>query len=137
MKRSTVLTEKNRGTWATVFVGLILLPVVLSVLKPLWAAEPEVFLEAPDARWEACLKDPEYMRYHHMDLLKEARSDVIRAGLKGGITLAGCGDCHQNRDLFCDRCHEKASVSLDCWGCHYYLTDSELEELEEHERGGG
>ena len=26
MKRSTVLTEKNRGTWATVFAGLILLP---------------------------------------------------------------------------------------------------------------
>ena len=73
------------------------------------------------------------MRFHHMDLLKEARADVIRAGLKGGITLAGCGDCHHNRELFCDRCHEKASVTLDCWGCHYYLTDSELEELE----GGG
>lgn len=133
MKRSTVLTEKNRGTWATVFAALILLPVLLSALRPLWAAEPEVFLEDPDPRWENCVRDPEYMRFHHMDLLKETRSDVIRAGLKGGITLAGCGDCHHNRDQFCDRCHEKASVSLDCFGCHYYLTASELEELE----GGG
>jgi hypothetical protein len=136
MKRSTVLTEKNRGTWATVFVFLIFLPVVLSILRPLWASEPEVFLEEPDPRWENCIRDAEYMRYRHMDLLKEARSDVIRSGLKGGITLAGCGDCHHNRDLFCDRCHEKASVSLDCWGCHFYLTDAEIQELEAHEGGG-
>jgi len=133
MKRSTVLTEKNRGTWASVFAVLILFPVVLSILKPLWAAEPEVFLEAPDARWENCVRDAEYMRFRHMDLLKDTRSDVIRSGLKGGITLVGCGDCHHNRDLFCDRCHEKASVSLDCWGCHYYLAAAEREELE----GGG
>jgi len=136
MKRSTVLTERNRGTWATVFTVIILLPVVFSVLKPLWAAEPETFLEPPDPRWENCVRDAEYMRFHHMDLLKDTREDVIRSGLKGGITLAGCGDCHRHRDLFCDRCHEAASVSLDCWGCHYYLTESEIRELEEHERGG-
>lgn len=133
MKRSTVLTEKNRGAWATAFAIVILLPVVLSILRPLWAAEPEVFLEPVDARWESCIRDTEYMRFRHMDLLKDIRADVIRDGFKGGITLAGCGDCHQNREAFCDRCHEKASVALDCFGCHFYLTDAELEELE----GGG
>ena len=136
MKRSTVLTEKNRSTWATVFAVLILLPVALSLLRPLWASEPEPFLEAPDPRWENCVRDAEYMRFYHMDLLKEVRADVIRAGLKGGITLAGCGDCHHNRDLFCDRCHQEASVTLDCWGCHYYLTDQELQELEETNGSG-
>ena len=69
MKRSTVLTKKNRGTWASVFAILILLPVALSLLKPLWAAEPEVFLEAPDTRWENCVRDAEYMRFHHWELL--------------------------------------------------------------------
>lgn len=133
MKRSTVLTERNRGAWATAFAIVILLPVALSILRPLWAAEPDVFLEPADPRWENCVRDVDYMRFHHMDLLKEVRSDVVRAGLKGGITLKGCGECHHNRDLFCDRCHEKASVVLDCWGCHYYLTRSEIEELE----GGG
>lgn len=133
MKRSTVLTERNRATWATAFVGIILLPVLFSLLKPLWAAEPEIFLEAPDSRWENCVRDTEYMRFHHMDLLKEVRGDVIRNGLKGGITLAGCGDCHHNRDQFCDRCHEKASVTLDCFGCHFYLTEAEIQALE----GGG
>jgi hypothetical protein len=68
MKRSTVLTEKNRGTWATAFAVVIFLPVALSILRPLWAAEPEVFLEAPDARWDNCVRDIEYMRFHHMDL---------------------------------------------------------------------
>jgi len=133
MKRSTVLTEKNRGTWATVFAVIILLPIALSLVVSRGETTPEVFLEAPDSRWANCVRDAEYMRFRHMDLLKEVRSDVIRDGLKGGITLAGCGDCHHNREQFCDRCHEAASVSLDCWGCHYYLTDSELEELE----GGG
>ena len=137
MKRSTVLTEKNRGTWATVFAMIIMVPVALSLLGFVFSRggdPPEVFLEPSDLRWENCIRDAEYMRFRHMDLLKEVRSDVIRHGLKGGITLAGCGDCHQNRDQFCDKCHEAASVSLDCWGCHYYLTASEREELE---RGGG
>ena len=32
MKRSTVLTKKNRGAWATAFAAIILLPVALSLL---------------------------------------------------------------------------------------------------------
>ena len=137
MKRSTVLTEKNRGAWATVFAVIILLPVVLSLVgfvASQGGRRAEPFLEAPDPEWKNCVRDAAFMRYRHMDLLKQVRSDVIRAGLKGGITLAGCGDCHHNRDQFCDKCHLAASVSLDCWGCHYYLTASEREELER--RGG-
>jgi hypothetical protein len=137
MKRSTVLTEKNRGTWATVFAVIILLPVLIALfgmIVPSSGDAAEVFLEDPDPRWENCLRDTEFMRFHHMDLLKETREDVIRRGLKGGVTLAGCGDCHHNRDQFCDKCHEKASVVLDCFGCHYYLSAEERLELE---REGG
>jgi hypothetical protein len=133
MKRSTVLTQRNRGTWATIFAVIILLPVALSLagFVTFRADEtPELFLEAPNPEWKNCLRDAAFMRFQHMDLLKEVRSDVIRRGLKGGITLARCGDCHQNRDQFCDKCHEAASVLLDCWGCHYYLTASERGELE-------
>lgn len=132
MKRSAVITEKNRATWATVFAVLIFLPVVLSILGLVFSRSAEaetVFLEAPDPRWENCVRDVEYMRFRHMDLLKEVRAEVIRQGLKGGITLAGCGDCHHNRDQFCDKCHQKASVTLDCFGCHYYLTAEERAEL--------
>jgi hypothetical protein len=131
MKRSTVLTEKNRIKWATVFTVLILLPVVLSVAGLAFARpqEVQVFLEPPDPRWESCYRDTEYMRFHHMDLLKEIRDEVVRYGLKGGITLAGCGDCHTNRDQFCDRCHDVANVRLDCFGCHYYPERASEREL--------
>ncbi len=132
MKRSTVLTEKNRAKWATAFAVIILLPLGLSILGlvlPRGSDASEVFLEEVDPRWENCVRDSSYMRYYHMDVLKQARSEVIREGLKGGITLAGCGDCHVNRDQFCDKCHEAASVSLDCFGCHYYLTAEEQAEL--------
>jgi hypothetical protein len=131
MKRSTVLTEKNRIKWATVFSVLILLPIALSVVGFGFSRgqEVEVFLEAPDSRWESCYRDTEYMRYHHMDLLRDVREDVVRYGVRGGVTLAGCGDCHTNRDQFCDRCHEAASVSLDCFGCHFYPETASEREL--------
>jgi hypothetical protein len=131
MKRSTVLTEKNRIKWATVFSVLILLPIALSVVGfgVSRGEEVEVFLEAPDSRWESCYRDTEYMRYHHMDLLRDVREDVVRYGVRGGVTLAGCGDCHTNRDQFCDRCHEAASVSLDCFGCHFYPETASEREL--------
>jgi hypothetical protein len=133
MKRSTVLTEKNRGAWATVFAIVILLPLGLSLvgLGSSWGQEPEeAFLEAPDPRWDSCFRDLEYMRFRHMDLLKEIREEVVRHGIKGGITLAGCADCHRNRAQFCDRCHEAASVALDCFGCHFYPeTAAEAERL--------
>lgn len=133
MKRSTVLTEKNRGTWATIFLVLILIPLALSIVgigESGGVEATEVFLEAPDARWESCFREVEYMRFKHMDFLKDVREDVVRHGLKGGVTLAGCQDCHRNRELFCDRCHDAASVNLDCWGCHFYPeTAAEAERL--------
>ena len=132
MKRSTVLTEKNRAKWATAFAVIILLPLALSVVGlviPREGDASEVFLEKVDPRWENCVRDSSYMRFRHMDLLKEVRSEVIREGRKGGVTLAGCGDCHVHREEFCDKCHEAASVSLDCFGCHYYLTAEEQAEM--------
>ena len=134
MKRSTVLTEKNRATWATAFAVVILLPVAWSLLGfvfPRVAESREVFLEKVDPKWQNCVLDSTEMRYHHMDLLKDLRDRVIREGQKGsiGITLSGCGECHVNRVEFCDRCHDAASVNLDCFHCHFYPdTDAERQE---------
>jgi len=129
MKLSTALNRENRGVVATVLVIIILLPLAASMVGFAFAAGreiPEVFLEKADPRWESCVRDAEYMRFYHMDFLKEVREDVVRAGIKGGVTLAGCGDCHRNRIEFCDKCHNAASVSLDCFGCHFYPeTDAE------------
>lgn len=131
MKLSTALNRENRGKAATVLVAVILLPVALSLLGFAFQGRsetPEVFLEKVDPKWESCVKDAEWMRFHHMDFLKDIREDVVRAGIKGGVTLAGCGDCHLNRANFCDRCHQVANVTLDCFGCHFY-PETEAERL--------
>jgi len=123
MKRSTILTEKNRSTWATIFAVVILLPIGLSAFGlhiPSPPEMPEVFLEPVDQKWENCIRDSTEMRFRHMEVLKEIRDKVIRLGIRDEVTLAGCGTCHINRERFCDRCHAEASVTLDCFGCHYY-----------------
>ncbi len=129
MKLSTALNRENRGVVATVLIVLILLPLGISIVGFVFQGRrqvPDVFLEKVDPKWESCVRDPEYMRFYHMDFLKQTREDVVRAGIKGGVTLAGCGDCHRNREDFCDRCHQAASVDLDCFGCHFYPeTDAE------------
>lgn len=123
MKLSTALNRENRGVVATVLVILILLPLGASIVGFAFGGReefPQVFLEKADPQWESCVKEAEWMRFRHMDFLKEIREDVIRKGIKGGVTLSGCGDCHLNRVEFCDKCHKAANVILDCFGCHFY-----------------
>ena len=130
MKRSTILTERNRSTWASIFAVVILLPVGLSLVgfnAPRDPEMPEVFLEKVDPKWENCIRDTDEMRFRHMEILKEIRDKVIRHGIRDEVTLAGCGECHVNRARFCDRCHAAASVTLDCFGCHYYPESASVE----------
>ncbi|MHC4777965.1 MAG: hypothetical protein ACYTFG_05225 [Planctomycetota bacterium] len=78
------------------------------------------FIEKPDPKHTACIKDVEYMRLHHSELLKDIREKSVREGIRGDIKLNDCQTCHTNRAKFCDRCHEMASIRLDCFKCHYY-----------------
>jgi hypothetical protein len=58
--------------------------------------------------------------------LKKLRDQVMREGRRDEITgvgaqgLGSCRGCHATRERFCDRCHDQASVRLDCFGCHVY-----------------
>ncbi len=78
------------------------------------------FLERPEAQYENCVRETVYMRFHHWELLREIRREVVRYGVRGDVGLAKCRDCHTSRERFCDRCHGAASVVVDCFGCHYY-----------------
>ena len=137
MKLSTALNRENRGIVATILVVILLIPFGASLVGFVFLRGPEVpevFLELPDPQYQECVREASYMRFYHMDFLKEVREDVVRRGIPGGVTLAGCGDCHQNRVEFCDKCHEAASVILDCFGCHFY---PETHEERLREMGGG
>ena len=115
---------------ATVSAAIILLPLGYSVVCSAFSlvgASPEPFLEKPDGKYgEKCIggRDPAYMRFHHMELLKEVREDV-REGRRGEIRLNDCWKCHADpkrqtsRAAFCDRCHNAVNLHLNCFGCHH------------------
>ena len=133
MNLNRVLTKTNVGIIAAIAVLAMLAPVGYSLTRfgVAQATEvPQVFLEMPDPQYQECVRETTYMRFHHMDLLKQTREEFIRDGIRGEVTLSGCRDCHENRDRFCNQCHDAASLTLDCFGCHYYPeSDEELQHI--------
>ncbi|MCP4572613.1 MAG: hypothetical protein GY838_09715 [bacterium] len=105
---------------------VILAPLGLSVIGAVSAGDPgaeEPFLELPPEPNEGCVRDAEFMRFHHWELLREVRDQVVRGGGRHEISLDRCRSCHPSRERFCSRCHEAVSLQPDCFGCHYYPAD--------------
>ena len=111
-----------------IVVGLVIALVVLTV--PIWftlaaARGPAPELVLPDGQ---CVRDAEYMRAHHMELLNQWRDEVVRHNDRGDIQrngkrypkslTRGCQSCHTSRDHFCKKCHDYANVEPTCWHCH-------------------
>lgn len=116
--------RSGRGSLVVVIpVLLLLLPFGYSLVSALVArkgAAPEAFLERPDPRYESCVKETDYMRFHHWELLRGIREEVVRYGKRGELGLKKCRQCHTSRERFCNRCHEAVSLYPDCFDCHYY-----------------
>ena len=120
--------ESNKGPInkvALVAIVVLFLPLAYSIVS--YAASPgppegELFLEEPVGDGGKCAQgmDAEYMRFHHWELLQHVREEVVRYGHRGDDGLSSCANCHQSRERFCDKCHERASVLPDCFTCHYY-----------------
>ena len=108
-----------------VFLVLITFPIWYNMATGKSGYVPE--LEKP-VKGEQCVRDTEYMRSHHMDLLNEWRDQVVREGERfesGPVghsyerSLSGtCLDCHENKEKFCDQCHNYMGVAPYCWSCH-------------------
>jgi hypothetical protein len=80
---------------------------------------------------EQCVRPTPEIRRYHMALLKHQRDVTVHQGVrKTADALAGCIDCHTNRDgqgkpvpvnaqgQFCQSCHAFTAVHLDCFQCH-------------------
>jgi hypothetical protein len=78
-----------------------------------------------------CIRDTEWMRRHHMQLLMHTRDAVVYRGIRDpNETLPGCMNCHLTRladgsyptvsspQFFCNSCHSYAGVETDCFSCH-------------------
>ena len=112
-----------------VFVGLVTSPLWFNAMTEEAASPPE--FKPPPNGSANCVKDTEWMRSSHMDLLNEWRDDVVRrddrwytfnlAGeettVSKSLTLT-CMDCHSNKAEFCDSCHAYMAVTPYCWDCH-------------------
>ena len=121
MSRRRRFDDKRSLIAIGVLVLFVLIPVSYSVVSYVSARSAKPFLEKPDpAKYQECVRDTEYMRFHHWELLAKTREDVVRHGIRGDVTLSGCRECHANRERFCNECHNAVNLTPDCFGCHYY-----------------
>ncbi|MBN1588550.1 MAG: hypothetical protein JW888_03455 [Pirellulales bacterium] len=120
------MTDNLKSIAVAIIVLIILFPFGYSMVQPIVSQDTEAaepFLDLPKG---TCVAERTYMRYHHMDLLKEARDEAVREGKRGKkglngeeITINNCLKCHGNRERFCDRCHEAVNLHPNCFRCHF------------------
>ena len=123
MKKNKLSRKYSGMIGWTVLILIILIPVGYSVASFVSAqvnTDAEPFLEMPNPKYKNCVKDTDYMRYHHWELLNAVREEVVRYGKRGEISLNKCRECHTSREKFCNQCHNATSLYPDCFGCHYY-----------------
>ncbi len=86
------------------------------------APRPEVKIEKEGK----CVRDTEFMRRNHMNILLHAREDVVREGVRiKDDSLNNCRNCHPSRGDFCIKCHSYIGVKTECFECHYYPKKAE------------
>jgi hypothetical protein len=111
----------------------ILLAGVLSALAGCSSKAEDLAVEgsAKAAKLTQCVEPTSFMRRNHMELIKHQRDVTVHQGVRATrYSLATCIDCHVQYDMqgravpvngedqFCDRCHDRLAVHLDCFGCH-------------------
>lgn len=114
-----------------ILTGLAVFVVVMTY--PFWnnigrAAYVKPELEKPRIA-KQCVENVEFMRAEHMAMLNQWRDEVVRDGIHEyhsaftheaytkSLTKT-CLKCHENKDKFCDKCHNSVGVSPYCWDCH-------------------
>ena len=85
----------------------------------------------PMGQGDACVKDIDFMRRNHMELLKHQRDETMINGVRSEqYSLKECLSCHAvygadalavtvaDSSHFCRSCHDFAAVNIDCFQCH-------------------
>ncbi|MBN1608382.1 MAG: sulfate reduction electron transfer complex DsrMKJOP subunit DsrJ [Polyangiaceae bacterium] len=107
------------------FAGLATAPAWYDAAGGKVGARPRLEVGTSEKR---CVLPVEDMRATHMQLLYGWRDGVVRNGRRMTHTSDGkpirmsltgtCLGCHSRKAAFCDRCHDYAAVTLNCFGCH-------------------
>ncbi len=118
-----------------VIIGLVIFVAIATF--PFWfgmgKAAPMPEPQLPKGKKE-CVESKEFMRSTHMQLLNEWRDQALRDGDRTYVNHEGkkiwislqntCMKCHDNKEVFCDKCHIYANVKPYCWDCHFIPKES-------------
>jgi hypothetical protein len=108
-----------------VFLALATFPVWYNLATGEGPRRPELRMPAEGLD---CVIDADTMRTEHMQLLMGWRDEVVRTDQRAFETEDGrryykslsgtCMSCHDNKQEFCDKCHDYVGVTPYCWDCH-------------------
>jgi hypothetical protein len=125
--KEKTMNETPRSSRSVLFLAvpalILLLPFAYSLVAYVAGADTAAarpFLEKPDPKYRNCVRETTYMRFHHWELLKTVREEVVRQGKPSETGLKQCKNCHTSRERFCNQCHNAVTLNPDCFGCHYY-----------------
>ena len=127
------MPETAKSDKGKIVTGVVIFLVL--VLFPVWFTLASGSFETPDlgdvpkiTGEKDCVRDVEYMRSSHMDLLDHWRNEVVRNGVRKDEisgrdmsltrTCLGCHKGEGRKANFCDRCHDYVGVKPSCWDCH-------------------
>ncbi|CAK0775555.1 Hdr-like menaquinol oxidoreductase cytochrome c subunit [Gammaproteobacteria bacterium] len=111
-------------------VGLVMVGVLLGTSAMTGACQ--VPLPAhPEGRGGQCVRDTEFMRRNHMELILHKRDQTMHEGIRTSeYSLKECVKCHAEQrpdgsyvpindpGQFCQSCHSYAGIQPDCFECH-------------------
>ncbi|MDW7675545.1 MAG: sulfate reduction electron transfer complex DsrMKJOP subunit DsrJ [Bacillota bacterium] len=118
-----------------IIIGLMVFLILTTY--PVWsnvgntAAQPKVSIDTPEIQAmeeKNCIKELEFMRSKHMELLSQWKNSVVRdnnrlytstTGEDYNMSLNTCFKCHSNKSQFCDSCHSfSGAKEPNCFSCH-------------------
>ncbi len=115
------------------FLRLFFILGGLMILLPAksMADTPFPTIREPEGEGVKCVQPEEEMRRNHMDYILHQRDKTVHEGIRTETySLAKCIDCHvepdesgkiakhDDKEHFCNSCHEYTSVQIDCFECH-------------------
>jgi predicted CXXCH cytochrome family protein len=125
------LRRASMGMLAVVLVYMASLAVVAHAAEEGNASSGVPMPVIPMGLGDSCVKDTDFMRRNHMDMLKHQRDETMLKGIRvEQYSLKECISCHAvngpdsmpvtvaSPQHFCRSCHDYAAVSIDCFQCH-------------------
>lgn len=115
------------------FLRISLILTGLTLLFPLqgMADTPLPSINIPEGEGVKCVEPVDDIRRNHMKYLLHQRDKTVYEGIRTEKhSLANCIDCHvqpneqgvlpthEDKEHFCNACHQYAAVQIDCFECH-------------------